>query len=108
LLFVGGSPWPGDPRPDPNKEPGAPSSSLVLYRNEGVDASGLPHFRDVTREAGLDRVFYGMGAAVGDYDNDGRDDILVTALDHARLFHNLGGRFEEVTAKAGIGAPGWT
>jgi hypothetical protein len=104
LLFVNGSPWPGDPTSGP------PSSSLALYRNEGNDASGLPHFRDVTREAGLDRIgpLYGMGAAVGDYDNDGKDDVLVTALDHARLFHNLGGRFEEVTAKAGVGDPGWT
>jgi hypothetical protein len=110
LLFVGGSSWPGDPRPDPKTASGASSSSLVLYRNEGDDASGLPHFRDVTREAGLAGAagIYGMGVAVGDYDNDGRDDVLVTALDHARLFHNLGGRFEEVTAKAGIGAPGWT
>jgi hypothetical protein len=49
-----------------------------------------------------------MGAAVGDYDNDGRDDVLITALDHARLFHNRGGRFEEVTAQAGIGHRGWT
>jgi enediyne biosynthesis protein E4 len=102
LLFVSGAEWPGAPaatRP----------SSLVLYRNEGRDASGLPRFRDATREAGLDRAsFYGMGAAVGDYDNDGKDDVVVTALDHARLFHNVGGRFEEVTAKAGIGDPGWT
>ncbi|HEY2798535.1 MAG TPA: CRTAC1 family protein [Thermoanaerobaculia bacterium] len=107
LLFVGGSPWPGDPKAAPGQSP-----SLVLYRNEGPDASGLPHFRDVTREAGLAGVasgaLYGMGAAIGDYDNDGKDDVLVTALDHARLFHNLGGRFEEVTAKAGVGAPGWT
>ncbi len=102
LLFVSGEEWEPVTR--------NPRVSLALYRNEGNDASGLSHFRDVTREAGLDRAgaFYGMGAAVGDYDNDGKDDILVTALDHARLFHNLGGRFEEVTAKAGIGAPGWT
>jgi len=102
LLFVSGAEWPGAPA-------SAAAGSLVLYRNEGVDASGLPRFRDATREAGLDRAaFYGMGAAVGDYDNDGRDDVLVTALDHARLFHNVGGRFEEVTAKAGIGDSGWT
>ena len=48
-----------------------------------------------------------MGAAVGDYDNDGRDDVYVTALDRNFLFHNLGGRFEEVAAKAGVADSGW-
>ena len=104
LLFVSSPVWPGE------TDTRHPNPTLVLYRNEGVGSDGLPHFRDATREAGLDRAgaFYGMGAAVGDFDNDGKDDVLVTALDHARLFHNVGGRFEEVTAKAGIGAPGWT
>ena len=103
LLFVSSAEWPGGPARS------APRPSLALYRNEGNDPGGLPRFRNATREAGLDRTaFYGMGASVGDYDNDGRDDVLVTALDHARLFHNVGGRFEEVTAKAGIGDPGWT
>jgi hypothetical protein len=102
LLFVSGAYWPGDPRRN------SQTSSLALYRNEGNDADGLPHFRDVTREAGLQRVFYGMGAAVSDYDNDGRDDIVVTALDRTLLFHNVGGRFEEVSARAGLRDGGWT
>ncbi len=101
LLFVSSCYWPGDPRRRRMK------SSLVLYRNEGVGADGLAHFRDVTREANLERVFYGMGAAVGDYDNDGRDDIYATALDRNRLFHNLGGRFEEVAVKTGVADSGW-
>src|SRR5216683_3282567 len=101
LLFVSGCYWPGDPRQKEMK------SSLALYRNEGVGPDGLPHFRDVTREAGLERVFYGMGAAVGDYDNDGRPDVYVTALDRNYLFHNLGGRFEEVATKAGVRDSGW-
>lgn len=101
LLFVSGSYWPGDPRRKTQK------SSLALYRNEGNGRDGLPRFRNVTREAGLERVFYGMGAAVGDYDNDGRDDVYVTALDGNFLFHNLGGRFEEVAAKAGVRDSGW-
>ena len=46
LLFVSGAYWPGDPRAAAQK------SSLALYRNEGSDAGGPPHFRDVTREAG--------------------------------------------------------
>ena len=101
LLFVSGSYWPGDPRAASQK------SSLALYRNEGVGPDGLPHFRNVTREAGLEKVFYGMGASVGDYDNDGRDDVYVTALGGNHLFHNVGGRFEDVTKRAGLADSGW-
>ena len=101
LLFVSGAYWPGDPRAKDLK------SSLALYRNEGNGPDGLPKFRNVTREAGLERVFYGMGASVGDYDNDGRDDVYVTALGRNYLFHNLGGRFEEVAARAGVADSGW-
>jgi hypothetical protein len=102
LLFVSSAWWPGDPRAKDQK------SSLALYRNEGPGPDGLPRFRDVTREAGLQRVFYGMGAAVADFDNDGRDDVYVTALERNFLFHNLGGgRFEEIAAKAGVADSGW-
>jgi hypothetical protein len=101
LLFVSGAHWPGDPHASEQK------SSLALYRNEGVGADGLPHFVNVTKAAGLERVFYGMGAAVGDYDNDGRPDIYVTGLGRNYLFHNLGGRFEEVGEKAGVADSGW-
>ncbi len=58
---------------------GSQKSSLALYRTTASSDDGLPHFRDVTREAGLERVFYGMGASVADYDDDGRDDVYVTA-----------------------------
>jgi hypothetical protein len=102
LLFISGASWPDDPRRATRE------SSLALFRNEGNDAAGLPRFRNVTREAGLERVFYGMGASVADYDNDGRDDIVVTALDRTLLFHNLGGRFEEVSARAGLRDAGWS
>ena len=101
LLFVSGAYWPGDSRAATLK------SSLALYRNEGIDASGVLRFRDATREAGLESVFYGMGAAVGDYDNDGRDDVYVTGLGGNRLFHNRGGRFEEVATRAGVRDSGW-
>jgi hypothetical protein len=101
LLFVSGSYWPGDPRAASQK------SSLALYHNEGNDANGVPRFRNVTREAGLEKVFYGMGASVADYDNDGRDDVYVTALDGNHLFHNLGGRFEDVAKAAGVADSGW-
>jgi hypothetical protein len=101
LLFVSGSYWPGDPRRASLR------SSLSLYRNEGNDASGLPRFREATREAGLESVFYGMGAAVGDYDNDGDDDVYETGLGSKRLYRNRGGRFEEVAARAGVRDSGW-
>jgi hypothetical protein len=101
LVFVSGAHWPGDPLAKTQK------SSLTLYRNEGNGPDGVPRFRDVTREAGLERVFYGMGVAVGDYDNDGRDDLYVTALGGNFLFHNVGGRFEEVASRAGVKDSGW-
>ncbi|MDQ2980110.1 MAG: CRTAC1 family protein [Acidobacteriota bacterium] len=101
LVFVSGAFWPGDPRA------GTQKTSLALYRNEGNGPDGAPRFRDVTREAGLQKVFYGMGVAVGDYDNDGRDDLYVTALGGNFLFHNLGGRFEEVASRAGVKDSGW-
>jgi enediyne biosynthesis protein E4 len=101
LLFVSSAYWPDDERAKGQK------SSLALYRNEGPDPNGIPHFRNVTREAGLERVLFGMGASVADYDGDGRDDVYVTALNRNFLFHNLGGRFEEISAKAGVRESGW-
>ncbi len=66
-------------------------------------------FTDVTREAGLAIETYGMGCAVGDFDNDGYDDIYLTAVGSNHLFRNLGnGKFADVTAKAGVGDPGFS
>ncbi|HEX2645294.1 MAG TPA: CRTAC1 family protein [Thermoanaerobaculia bacterium] len=70
----------------------------ALYRNKG-DGS----FADATKGSGLDVQLYGLGVAVGDYDNDGRPDLYLTALEGDRLFHNEGtGKFKDVTAAAGI------
>src|SRR5262249_50739620 len=70
----------------------------ALYRN---NRDGT--FTDVTAGSGLDVEMYGLGVAVGDYDNDGRDDVYITALEGDRLFHNEGGgKFKDVTALAGI------
>ena len=70
--------------------------ALYLNNHDGT-------FRDATAGSGLDVEMYGMGVAVGDYDNDGRDDLYVTALDGDHLFHNEGGgRFRDVTRAAGI------
>jgi hypothetical protein len=73
-------------------------SLSALYKN---NRNGT--FTNITAGSGLDVEMYGMGAAVGDYDNDGRDDVYITALEGDRLFHNEGnGRFRDVTKAAGI------
>jgi len=73
-------------------------SLLALYHNNHDGT-----FTDVTPGSGLDVEMYGMGVAIADYDNDGRDDVYITALDGDRLFHNEGnGKFRDVTAASGI------
>jgi hypothetical protein len=73
-------------------------TTAALYRNNHDGT-----FADITRGSGLDVEIYGLGAAVGDYDNDGRDDIYLTALGGDRLFHNEGaGKFRDVTAPSGL------
>jgi hypothetical protein len=90
ILLVNGMDWPGHKRR---------RSTLSLYRN---NRNGT--FTDVTKIAGLDVEMYGMGVAVGDYDNDGFPDILVTAVGQNRLFKNTGkGTFVDVTQSSGIG-----
>jgi hypothetical protein len=92
LLFVGGRAWPGH---------GEPKPSLKLYRNLGD-----MKFEDVTERAGLNVAIYGMGVAVGDYDNDGRPDVFVSCIGKHHLFRNVDGkRFEDVTNAAGVGGP---
>jgi hypothetical protein len=73
-----------------------------LYRNRG-DGS----FDDVTDGSGADDRGYGMGVAVGDYDNDGDPDLYVTNWDANTLLRNDGGTFTDVTAGAGVGAESW-
>jgi hypothetical protein len=66
-------------------------------------------FTDVTQQAGLAIESYGLGCAVGDYDNDGYDDLYLTTVGSNHLFHNLGnGKFADVTAKAGVASPGFS
>jgi hypothetical protein len=79
---------------------------MALYHNDGHG-----HFTDVTPGSGLDVSFYGMGVAVGDYDNDGLPDVFITAVGGNHLFHNEGGgKFREVTTQAGVGGrlDGWS
>jgi enediyne biosynthesis protein E4 len=77
----------------------------ALYRN---NRDGT--FTDVTDKAGVGGgAEFGMGCAIADYDNDGYQDILVTAYGRCTLYHNNGnGTFADVTAKAGVASPGWT
>jgi enediyne biosynthesis protein E4 len=70
----------------------------ALYRN---NHNGT--FTDITKGSGLDIDIYGMGVSIADYDNDGRDDIYITALGGDHLFHNEGnGHFKDVTRESGI------
>jgi len=79
-----------------------------LFRNMLAETGKL-HFVDVTEEAGVGHVGYGMGVAVGDYDNDGFQDLYVTNLGHNVLYHNNGdGTFTDVTKDAGVDDPRWS
>ncbi|HZP83267.1 MAG TPA: VCBS repeat-containing protein, partial [Chthonomonadaceae bacterium] len=77
ILIVRGDYWPG------HVPANATRGALVLYHNNGNGT-----FTDVTRQSGLSVAFYGMGVAVGDYDNDGYDDLFITAVGQSKLFHN--------------------
>jgi enediyne biosynthesis protein E4 len=95
ILFVNSMDWP---------EHQTGKSFPALYHN---NQDGK--FTDVTRAAGLAVEMYGMGCAIGDYDNDGFPDIYITAVGTNHLFHNLrNGKFGDVTAKAGVSDPGFS
>jgi hypothetical protein len=84
--------------------PEAHMRTAALYRNNHDGT-----FTDVTHGSGLDVPMYAMGCCVGDYDNDGQEDVFVTTcLEPNRLFHNEGGgKFRDVTAPAGVGDSRW-
>jgi hypothetical protein len=92
-------------------DPGAPrdpARTHRLFRNELVE-SGTLRFTDVTAGSGLGGTSYGMGVATGDYDNDGDQDLYVTAFGSNTLYRNNGdGTFTDVTAAAGVSDNGWS
>ena len=91
IYFVNGGEMPALTRP-------GPQFSNRLFHNDGN-----LKFTDVTGKAGVAGAGYGMGVAIGDYDNDGRPDIFLASLTANQLFHNNGdGTFTEVTAHAGV------
>src|SRR5215467_3099304 len=76
------------------------------YYNRLFENDGKGHFTDVTAKAGLAGTGYDTGVAIGDYDNDGYEDIFVAGVYRNTLYHNNGdGTFTDVTAKAGLNKP---
>ena len=91
ILLIDGKSWPGHAI-------AAPNSALRLYRN---NRNGT--FTDVTKAAGLDIELYGLGVAIGDYNNDGFVDLYVTGVGQNRLLRNTGhGTFVDVTRLSGL------
>ncbi|MGC2504885.1 MAG: VCBS repeat-containing protein, partial [Silvibacterium sp.] len=95
ILLLNGRTLDGEPSPSPN-----PTSHLYRNNRDGT-------FTDVTVEAGLTATGWAQGACVGDYDNDGYDDIYITYYGKNRLYHNQrNGTFKEVAGPAGVAGDG--
>jgi hypothetical protein len=104
IFFVNGAPL-----SDPTPKGTLPQKSGPNYWNRLFRQKTDGTFEDVTEKAGLQGAGYGMGVAVGDYDNDGFEDLYVTALGGNKLYHNNGdGTFTDVTEKAGVSGSGWS
>lgn len=99
----------GAPIEDPTPKGTIPKKTGPEYWNRLYHQKPDGTFEDVTEKAGLQGFGYGMGVAVGDYDNDGFEDLYVTAYGGNRLYRNNGdGTFRDVTEKAGVGGSGWS
>lgn len=104
LFFVNGAglrdPMTASDKPDK----ASPAFWNRLYRNNGNGT-----YTDVTVEAGLQGIGYGMGVAVGDFDNNGRPDLYVTGFGRNTLYRNNGdGTFTDITDAAGVAGSGWS
>lgn len=99
----------GAPLSDPTPKGTIPQKAGPNFWNRLYHQKKDGTFEDVTEKAGLQGAGYGMGVAVGDYDNDGFEDLYVTAYGGNKLYHNNGnGTFTDVTAKAGVAGSGWS
>lgn len=104
VFFVNGAPL-----SDPTAKGTIPQKTGPEQWNRLFHQKADGAFEDVTEKAGLQGVGYGMGVAVGDYDNDGYEDLYVTAYGGNRLYHNSGnGTFRDVTEQAGVAGGGWS
>ncbi|MGI4827731.1 MAG: CRTAC1 family protein [Janthinobacterium lividum] len=99
IFLVNGKPLPGSDPKRPTSAP-LPTSHLLHNNHNGT-------FTDVTRGSGLEETGWGQGVCVGDYDNDGREDLFIAGYGKNRLYHNEGnGRFREVAETAGVAGTG--
>lgn len=94
---------------DPMPKGALPEKDDPKYWNRLFHQKRDGKFEDITEKSGLAGEGYGMGVAVGDYDNDGHEDLYVTAYPHNKLYHNNGNcSFTDVTDTAGVGGSGWS
>lgn len=104
LYLVNGAPY-----SDPEPKGSIPQKTGPQYWNRMYHQRADGTFEDITEKSGLQGVGYGMGVAVADYDNDGYEDLFVTAYGGNRLYHNNGNcTFTDVTEKAGVAGNGWS
>jgi len=93
---------------DPMPKGSIPQKDGPAYWNRLYHQKPDGTFEDVTEKAGLAGTGYSTGVAIGDYDNDGFDDLFVAGYGHSTLYHNNGdGTFTDVTASAGVAGSGW-
>jgi len=94
---------------DPTAKGAIPQKTSPAHWNRLFHQKADGTFEDTTEKAGLAGIGYGMGVAVGDFDNDGFDDLYVTAYGGNRLYRNNGnGTFTDVTEKSGTAGSGWS
>lgn len=104
ILFINGAPY-----SDPTTQGTIPQKTGPEYWNRLYHQKKDGTFEDITQNSGLEGVGYGMGVAVGDYDNDGNEDVYITSYGGNHLYHNNGKcEFTDVTETAGVQGSGWS